>query len=67
MEGYEPCIFWPKLTGVGIKRAAARTPHMMMGNKSNDAIFDSLEKEFVSAIVRSLRKIRHTNPSLGSS
>jgi len=26
----------------------------MMGNKSNDAIFESLEKEFTSAIVRSL-------------
>ena len=37
---------------IGIKRAAARTPHMMMGNKSNDAIFESLEKEFTSAIVR---------------
>jgi hypothetical protein len=26
----------------------------MMGNKSNDAIFESLEKEFTSAIVRLL-------------
>jgi len=29
---------------------------MIIGNKSNDAIFESLEKEFVSAIVHSHQK-----------
>ena len=52
MEGYSPRYMLVNFYFVGIKRAAARTPHMMMGNKSNDAIFESLEKEFVSAIVR---------------
>lgn len=50
LERYSLAPF--ELTCPGIKRAAARAPHLMMGNKSNDAIFESLEKEFTSAMVR---------------
>ena len=54
----------PSLTGVsGIKRAAARTPHMVMGSKSSDAIFESMEKDFTDATVSSpsSRRLRLTS------